>query len=226
MPAFRPLNAVWDFFVWLLNDMHLYALAWMCFCRFHAHRRREVRAREEVESGDSNHAQNRKKMEIRAQPTKPSTRKSSVLQSIYGELFFCFIIYVYNKQQHNKAYKITKFHLHRKKKTRHHMEGPHTLSPVEPHREPHIPLLNHSTKTWERCFVCLVVKLYYQWCNCVKCGSHQLDCKCAGQNWTNLKSELWLCRLELKPKQETLKPKLKFVTWASTEVNKRRSKYG
>lgn len=52
--------------------------------RFHAHRRREVRAREEVESGDSNHAQNRKKMEIRAQPTKPSTRKSSVLQSIYG----------------------------------------------------------------------------------------------------------------------------------------------
>ncbi|XP_044064574.1 inversin isoform X2 [Siniperca chuatsi] len=52
--------------------------------RFHARRRREVKAREEVESSDSNHTHNRKKMEIRAQPTKPSASKSSVLQSIYG----------------------------------------------------------------------------------------------------------------------------------------------
>ncbi|XP_070822569.1 inversin isoform X1 [Chaetodon trifascialis] len=52
--------------------------------RFHARRRREVRAHEEVESSDSNHTLNRKKMEIRAQSTKPSASKSSVLQSIYG----------------------------------------------------------------------------------------------------------------------------------------------
>ncbi|KAM9353119.1 inversin [Symphorus nematophorus] len=52
--------------------------------RFHARRRREVKAHEEVESSDPNHCQNRKKMEIRAQPTKPSASKSSVLQSIYG----------------------------------------------------------------------------------------------------------------------------------------------
>ncbi|XP_039972970.1 inversin isoform X2 [Xiphias gladius] len=49
--------------------------------RFHARRRREVKACEEVES---NHAQNRKKMDIRAPPAKPATSKSSVLQSIYG----------------------------------------------------------------------------------------------------------------------------------------------
>ncbi|XP_031155010.1 inversin isoform X1 [Sander lucioperca] len=52
--------------------------------RFHTHRRREVQAREEVESSDSNHTHNRKKMEIRAQPTNLSASKSSVLQSIYG----------------------------------------------------------------------------------------------------------------------------------------------
>lgn len=52
--------------------------------RFHARRRREVKAHEEVESSDSNHTLNRKKMEIRAQSTKPLASKSSVLQSIYG----------------------------------------------------------------------------------------------------------------------------------------------
>ncbi|XP_035529073.1 inversin [Morone saxatilis] len=52
--------------------------------RFHARGWREVKARKEVESSDSNHGHNRKKMEVRAQPIKPSTSKSSVLQSIYG----------------------------------------------------------------------------------------------------------------------------------------------
>ncbi|XP_019126312.2 inversin isoform X2 [Larimichthys crocea] len=52
--------------------------------RFHARRRREVKAREEVESSDSHHAQNRKKTEVRTQANKPSASKSSVLQSIYG----------------------------------------------------------------------------------------------------------------------------------------------
>lgn len=66
-------------------------LAWMCVRRFHARGRREVRAREEVESSDSNHAHNRKKMEIRAQSTKPSATKSSVLQSIYGEISAFFL---------------------------------------------------------------------------------------------------------------------------------------
>ncbi|XP_018541672.1 inversin isoform X2 [Lates calcarifer] len=49
--------------------------------RLHARRQREVKACEEVES---NHAQNRKKMDVRAPPAKLSTSKSSVLQSIYG----------------------------------------------------------------------------------------------------------------------------------------------
>ncbi len=57
----------------------------MCVRRFHARRQREVKAREEVESSDSNLAHNRKKMEIRAQPSKLSASKSSVLQSIYGK---------------------------------------------------------------------------------------------------------------------------------------------
>ncbi|XP_029306564.1 inversin isoform X2 [Cottoperca gobio] len=48
--------------------------------RFHTRRRREV---QEVESRDSNSAHNRKKMEIRAKPTKLTASKSSVLQSIY-----------------------------------------------------------------------------------------------------------------------------------------------
>ncbi|XP_049903241.1 inversin isoform X1 [Epinephelus moara] len=52
--------------------------------RFHAHRQREVRAREEAASSDTNHAHIRKKMEIQPQPTKLSASKSSVLQSIYG----------------------------------------------------------------------------------------------------------------------------------------------
>ncbi|XP_062255648.1 inversin isoform X2 [Platichthys flesus] len=49
--------------------------------RFHARRRREVKACEEVES---NRSQNRKKMDVRAPSAKTSTSKSSVLQSIYG----------------------------------------------------------------------------------------------------------------------------------------------
>ncbi|XP_059194644.1 inversin isoform X2 [Centropristis striata] len=52
--------------------------------RFHARRRRETQAHEEAESNDSDHAHNRRKMEIRAQPTKLPASKSSVLQSIYG----------------------------------------------------------------------------------------------------------------------------------------------
>ncbi|XP_070768341.1 inversin [Enoplosus armatus] len=52
--------------------------------RFHTHRRREVKACEEVDSSDSNHTHVRRKMEIRVQPTKPSASKTSVLQSIYG----------------------------------------------------------------------------------------------------------------------------------------------
>ncbi|KAM4581149.1 inversin isoform 1-T3 [Odontesthes bonariensis] len=55
--------------------------AWHRFC---AQRGREVRAREEVESSESNHAHNRRKMENRAQHVKPAQSKSSVLQSIYG----------------------------------------------------------------------------------------------------------------------------------------------
>lgn len=74
----------------------------MCVRRFHARRRREVKAREEVESSDLNHAHNRKKLEIRGQPSKLSASKSSVLQSIYGKIivFFqkgggVFIMYMY-----------------------------------------------------------------------------------------------------------------------------------
>ncbi|XP_044214200.1 inversin isoform X1 [Thunnus albacares] len=52
--------------------------------RFHARRRREAKACEEVESSDLNLTPNRKKMEIRAPPAKPAASKSSVLQSIYG----------------------------------------------------------------------------------------------------------------------------------------------
>lgn len=63
----------------------------MNFCRFHAHKKREVKAREEVELSESKHPQNRKKMEIRVQLTKSSTSKGSVLQSIYGETQFFFI---------------------------------------------------------------------------------------------------------------------------------------
>ncbi|XP_068998975.1 inversin [Embiotoca jacksoni] len=55
--------------------------AWQRFC---ARRRREVKARDEVESSESNYAHNRRKMEIRPQPSKPAPSKSSVLQSIYG----------------------------------------------------------------------------------------------------------------------------------------------
>ncbi|XP_035491809.2 inversin isoform X2 [Scophthalmus maximus] len=43
--------------------------------RFHARR---------WKASESNHGQNRKKMEIRAPPAKPATSKSSILQSIYG----------------------------------------------------------------------------------------------------------------------------------------------
>ncbi|XP_068592214.1 inversin [Cebidichthys violaceus] len=52
--------------------------------RFHTRTRREVQAPEKAESNYSNHAHNRKKMEIQAQPNKLSASKSSVLQSIYG----------------------------------------------------------------------------------------------------------------------------------------------
>ncbi|KAM7420732.1 hypothetical protein PAMA_015115 [Pampus argenteus] len=52
--------------------------------RFHARRRREAKAREEVESNDLHHTPNRKRMEIRAPSAKPAASKSSVLQSIYG----------------------------------------------------------------------------------------------------------------------------------------------
>ncbi|CAI5662433.1 unnamed protein product [Oreochromis niloticus] len=55
--------------------------AWRRFC---ARRRREVKAHEEVESRHSNYTHNRRKVEIRAQPAKPTQSKSSVLQSIYG----------------------------------------------------------------------------------------------------------------------------------------------
>ncbi|KAM9310006.1 inversin [Pholidichthys leucotaenia] len=52
--------------------------------RFRAHKRREVKTHKEGESNDSNCAHNRRRMETRAQPAKPASRKSSVLQSIYG----------------------------------------------------------------------------------------------------------------------------------------------
>ncbi|XP_041648854.1 inversin isoform X2 [Cheilinus undulatus] len=52
--------------------------------RFHARRRREARSSQEVEISQLNHAQNRKKMEIRNQSTKVLPSKTSVLQSIYG----------------------------------------------------------------------------------------------------------------------------------------------
>ncbi|XP_060906542.1 inversin isoform X1 [Labrus mixtus] len=52
--------------------------------RYHAGRRREARRHREVESSETNHAQNRKKLEIRHQTTKVAASKTSVLQSIYG----------------------------------------------------------------------------------------------------------------------------------------------
>ncbi|KAI3360486.1 hypothetical protein L3Q82_002370 [Scortum barcoo] len=52
--------------------------------RFYARRQKEVKAREEAESSDLNLVYNRKKMELRAQTSKLSASKSSVLQSIYG----------------------------------------------------------------------------------------------------------------------------------------------
>ncbi len=64
----------------------MYALARMCVCRFHSRRRREAKARGEVESSDLNPAHNRKRKEIKAQLTKQSESKSSVLQSIYGKI--------------------------------------------------------------------------------------------------------------------------------------------
>ncbi|XP_070691442.1 inversin [Pempheris klunzingeri] len=60
---------------------HVIQQAWR---RFSARRQKEAKAREELESSDANHGHNRKRMEIRAQPTKASASKSSVLQSIYG----------------------------------------------------------------------------------------------------------------------------------------------
>ncbi|XP_042369675.1 inversin-like, partial [Plectropomus leopardus] len=54
--------------------------------RFHARRRREIPVREEAAPSDSHHAHTRKKTELRAQPTKLLASKSSVLQSIYGEI--------------------------------------------------------------------------------------------------------------------------------------------
>lgn len=76
-----------------MHGVHVYALALMCVCRFHARRRREVKARGEVELSESKHPHNRKKMEIRAQLAKPSASKSSVLQSIYGETIAFFLKY-------------------------------------------------------------------------------------------------------------------------------------
>ncbi|XP_008288140.1 inversin isoform X2 [Stegastes partitus] len=52
--------------------------------RFRARGRRGANACVEAESGESSHAQNRKKVETRAQPAKAAASKSSVLQSIYG----------------------------------------------------------------------------------------------------------------------------------------------
>ncbi|XP_040901156.1 inversin isoform X1 [Toxotes jaculatrix] len=49
--------------------------------RFHARRQRGLTASEEVES---NYVQSRKRMDVRALPSKPTATKSSVLQSIYG----------------------------------------------------------------------------------------------------------------------------------------------
>lgn len=63
---------------------------YVCVTRLHARRQREVKACEEVES---NHAQNRKKMDVRAPPAKLSTSKSSVLQSIYGEII-CHQVFI------------------------------------------------------------------------------------------------------------------------------------
>lgn len=62
----------------------------LCVCRFHARTQRAGKAHEEAELSESKHRHNRKKMEVRAQLTKPSLSKSSVLQSIYGENFFFF----------------------------------------------------------------------------------------------------------------------------------------
>ncbi|KAM9723803.1 inversin isoform 1-T3 [Menidia menidia] len=55
--------------------------AWHRFC---ARSGREVKAHAEVEPSESNHANERRKMENRAQLVKPAQSKSSVLQSIYG----------------------------------------------------------------------------------------------------------------------------------------------
>lgn len=78
--------------IFLLSGVHVYALACVrvCVCRFCARRRREVRACEEVESRESNNGHHRKKMEVRVQQAKLSASKSSVLQSIYGEIIASF----------------------------------------------------------------------------------------------------------------------------------------
>lgn len=70
----------------------MYALACVhvCVCRLCARRRREVKACEEVEPSESNNGHHRKKMEVRVQPAKLSASKSSVLQSIYGEIIASF----------------------------------------------------------------------------------------------------------------------------------------
>lgn len=78
--------------LFLLNPVPAYfAHARVRVCRFHACRRGEVRACEKVESNYSNQAHTRRKMEVQTQPNKLSASKSSVLQSIYGEIIaFCF----------------------------------------------------------------------------------------------------------------------------------------
>ena len=59
----------------------------LCVChRFKARKRpQEGRLVEWAESMDPSHTPNRKKTEKRAQPTKLTTSKNSVLQSIYGK---------------------------------------------------------------------------------------------------------------------------------------------
>lgn len=78
-PAFGIFER-WDFF---LMSAHVRALVWICVGRFHARR---------WKASESNHGQNRKKMEIRAPPAKPATSKSSILQSIYGEIISMFVV--------------------------------------------------------------------------------------------------------------------------------------
>lgn len=71
----------------------------MCVRRFYALRPGKVKSCEEAELREPKQLQKRKKMGIRPQLPKPSVRKSSALQNVYGETFPVVLYAGYHTKQ-------------------------------------------------------------------------------------------------------------------------------